>query len=208
MSLWFHADYYCIEYHKKEVACNGLLFNNIYSKPFITLTDNGLSEMKGLFGKIQQELDYADTYSHAVARSYLQLILALSSKAKIASLPLIEESNIYHPLRRFKDLLEQHYKQERTPSYYSERLGMSPNTFSKKCKTHFFKSPSVLIQERVILEAKKLIHLSFKSMKEIVAELHFDDINYFSRYFKKHTGISPMAFRESVGISIVAHSSM
>lgn len=39
-------------------------------------------------------------------------------------------------------------------------------------------------------------------MKEIAPELNFDDENYFSRYFKKHTGITPTAFRENVGISI------
>lgn len=35
--LQFHGDFYCIEYHKKEVACNGLLFNNIYQQPYINL---------------------------------------------------------------------------------------------------------------------------------------------------------------------------
>lgn len=207
-SLWFHGDYYCIEYHKKEVACNGLLFNNIYSQPFIVLEDENYAEIQGIFDKLAQELSYTDSYSQAVARTYLQLILALGSKAKVASVPGSEGTQIFHPILNFKDLLEQYYIEERRPSFYAARLGMSPNAFSKKCKTHFHKSPSVLIQERVILEAKKLIHLTFKSMKEIAAALNFEDENYFSRYFKKHAGIAPTAFRETVGVSIVAYSSM
>src|SRR5690349_9696549 len=37
-ALQFHGDFYCIEYHKTEVACNGLLFNNIYIEPSVSLT--------------------------------------------------------------------------------------------------------------------------------------------------------------------------
>lgn len=207
-SLWFHADYYCIEHHKKEVACNGWLFNNIYARPFIVLGDEGFTEIHDLFNKLQEELKEADTWSQAVARSYLQLILALCSKTKAANIPAAEENHVHHPILQFKDLLEKHYNKERTPAFYAAQLGMSPNTFSKQCKTYFLKSPSFLIQERVILEAKKLIHLSYKSMKEIAAELHFDDENYFSRYFKKHTGVAPTFFRESVGISIAAQLSI
>ena len=65
-----------------------------------------------------------------------------------------------------------------------------------------------LIQERVTLEAKKLLHLTYKSVKEIAAELNFEDEFYFSRYFKKNVGVSPLRYREKVGISIVAKISM
>ncbi|MES2416773.1 MAG: helix-turn-helix domain-containing protein [Bacteroidota bacterium] len=207
-ALWFHADYYCIEFHKKEVACNGLLFNNIYAQPLIRLNETSAGEIQVLLDRLRQELEFKDTYSQAVARTYLQLILALSSKAKIASQQIVEEKAVYHPVLKFKELLEKHFIKERRPSFYAEQLGMSVNTFSKKCKLQFHKSPSMLIQERVILEAKKLIHLSLKSMKEIAAELHFDDEHYFSRYFKKHTGIAPTGFRETVGIAQVAYSSI
>jgi len=209
-ALWFHADYYCIEAHKKEVACNGLLFNNIYSQPFIRLDQSALNELHSLLDKLQQELAFQDSYSQAVARTYLQLILALSSKAKIASAieADLSEKAVFPTILKFKALLEKHFKEERTPAFYAAQLGMTPNTFSKKCKLQFQKPPSFLIQERVILEAKKLIHLSLKSMKEIAAELNFDDEHYFSRYFKKHTGISPTAFRESVGIAQIAYTSI
>src|SRR5690606_3007859 len=209
-ALWFHADYYCIEQHKKEVACNGLLFNNIYAQPFIHLDKCFFEELLALLDKLQAELAFQDTYSQAVARTYLQLVLALSSKAKTASTkePNSAETQVIPPILSFKNLLEAHFKEERSPAFYANQLGLTPNAFSKKCKLQFNKSPSFLIQERVVLEAKKLIHLSLKSMKEIAAELNFDDEHYFSRYFKKHTGISPTVFRETVGIAQIAYSSM
>lgn len=205
--LQFHGDFYCIEYHKKEVACNGLLFNNIYMHPFVELKDQDFKEMHTLFDKLATELDFKDDYSKAVVRAYLQLILAINSKAKIAGVIVQENDFSNHYILQFKALLELHFQKERQPSFYATQLGIAPNTFSKQCKMHFMRAPSALIQQRVILEAKKLIHLTHKSMKSIAAELNFDDENYFSRYFKKYTGVTPTTFREKVGISIVANLS-
>lgn len=202
--LQFHGDFYCIEYHKEEVACNGLLFNNIYQQPYINLETENYSEMDYILGKMIVELENTTTYSTAVLRAYLQLILALCSKIKSTDNVIYQEKNIHHPLMKMKTLLESNFHKERQPSFYASQMGISPNNFSKLCRQHFLKTPSVLIQERVILESKKLIHLSYKSMKQIAAELNFDDENYFSRYFKKHTGVTPTAFRQNVGISIVA----
>ncbi|KIO53093.1 AraC family transcriptional regulator [Flavobacterium hibernum] len=202
--LQFHGDFYCIEYHKKEVACNGLLFNNIYQQTYINLDNEDYIEMDYILKKIILELEDSSSYATAVVKAYLQLILALCSKIKSKEISIAEEKTTNHPLMKFKILLENNFHKERQPSFYAEQMGLSPNNFSKICKQHFLKSPSTLIHQRVILECKKLIHLSYKSMKEIAAELNFDDENYFSRYFKKHTGITPTAFRENVGISIVA----
>ena len=202
--LQFHGDFYCIEYHKKEVACNGLLFNNIYLQPFIQLSDQDFQELHHLSSRLSEELSFTDTFSDAVARAYLQLILAVSSKIKTGSLQSADFESGRHPISRFKPLLETHFREERQPSFYADQLGISTNALSKKCREYFHRSPSELIVERVILEAKKLVHLTYHSMKEIAAELNFADENYFSRYFKKHTGVSPTTFRETVGISVVA----
>lgn len=202
--LQFHGDFYCIEYHKKEVACNGLLFNNIYQQPYVNLQTENYIEMDAIMEKLIIELEDKSNYSTAVARAYLQLILALCSKIKSKDNVVYEENNTHHPLMKFKTILENNFHKERQPSFYAAKMGISANNFSKICKQHFLKTPSTLIHERVILESKKLIHLSYKSMKEIAAELNFDDENYFSRYFKKHTKITPTSFRENVGISIAA----
>jgi AraC family transcriptional activator of pobA len=202
--LQFHGDFYCIEYHKKEVACNGLLFNDIYQQPYINLETADYIEIDYILEKLVIEVKNNSSYATAVVRAYLQLILALCSKIKVKDNVIYEQKNTHHPVMKFKAILENNFHKERQPSFYAAQMGLSPNNFSKLCKQHFLKTPSTLIHERVILQSKKLIHLSYKSMKEIAAELNFDDENYFSRYFKKHTSITPTAFRTNVGISIVA----
>lgn len=207
--LRFHGDFYCIEYHKNEVACNGLLFNNIYLQPNVPLASGMYEELRILFSRIEKELSQASDFSDAVMKSYLQLILALCSREKSKFIELPPVTNL--PVREIADfqrLLEAHFLRERNVSFYAAELALSPNAFSKKIRQLFGKTPTHLIQERVILEAKKLLHLTYKSVKEIAMDLNFEDEFYFSRYFKKGVGVSPQHYRSEVGISIVAQKSM
>ena len=65
---------------------------------------------------------------------------------------------------------------------------MSIHNFSKKVKLVFDKPPSKLIKERLVLESKRRLHLTFSSIKQIANELGFKDEFYFSRFFKKEVG--------------------
>lgn len=203
--LDFHGDFYCIAYHKKEVACNGLLFNNVYLFPHIQVNQTVYDEIIVLFKKIERERMEENEFSKAILTAYLQLILALCSKEKNIIL-----SNEQHrdfesdDFNKFQELLECYFLTEKSPAFYASALNLSANTFSKKLKKQFNKTPTQLIQDRIILESKKKIHLTKKSIKEISYELNFKDEHYFSRYFKKNVGISPLHYREKVGISIVA----
>lgn len=202
--LKFHSDFYCIEYHKKEVACNGLLFNNIYLFPHFSLTEKVYQEILNYFLKIQ-EVDKNEDFSGSVLQSYLQLILAISSREKNKLLPdrdLMKDN--FDELKSFQSLVEKHFLSEKNVTFYADMLHITSNTLSKKIKSKFNKTPSHIIQERVILESKKQIHLTRKPIKEIAVELNFTDEFHFSKYFKKYVGISPTQFRKDVGISIVA----
>lgn len=204
--LQFHADFYCIEYHKKEVACNGLLFNNIYLNPSIEVSVEIFQEIKLLLAKMQIENQSKQSYSIAVLKSYLQLVLALASKEKSKYLQVENNSNplILKEVLMFQQLLEENFLKEKSVSFYATKLNLSTSSLSKKIKQQLNKTPTQLIQERVVLEAKKMLHLSHKSVKEIAFELQFEDAFYFSRYFKKAVGLSPLNYRKEVGISIVA----
>ena len=200
----FHGDFYCIEYHSSEVACNGLLFNNIYLEPAIILSAQQ-SEMFATFLKeFKNELQKENSNS-IVLRTYLQLFLAKSSDIKISAIA----GNTDRPqkdelMEKFKELLNEHYLTLRKPSDYAALLMLSTGNLHKRCSKYFKKSPSELIHDRIILEAKKGLHLTRASVKEIAYRLKFNDEFYFSRFFKKYTQLSPQSFREKTGISIVA----
>ncbi|WP_228409809.1 helix-turn-helix domain-containing protein [Chryseobacterium sp. T16E-39] len=186
------------------MACNGLLFNNIYLFPYFKLDQEVFNEIAEYFSKIQR-VNLQEDFSQAISQSYLQLILAICSKEKNKILPdkeLIQDD--FKELKSFQNLVEIHFLTEKNLSFYADLLHIAPNTLSKKIKSRFNKTPSQIIQERVILESKKQIHLTRKSIKEIAVALNFSDEFYFSKYFKKHTGISPSHFRREAGISIVA----
>lgn len=202
--LQFHGDFYCIEYHKAQVSCNGLLFNNIYIEPAINLTEAEALGFDRLLKEMEEEIG-AQTADEIVLRALLQLFLAKSSSIKIKAMKVEDAAGDRdEQMEKFTRLLDQHYLELHKPNDYAALLSMTPNNFSKRSTRYFKKSPSVLIQERIILEAKKKLHLTRMSIKEIAYSLNFSDEFYFSRFFKKFTKVSPQSFREKAGVSIVA----
>ncbi|HEX8021234.1 AraC family transcriptional regulator [Mucilaginibacter sp.] len=202
--IQFHSDFYCIEYHREEVACNGLLFNNIYLDPVVVLTEREAKIFELLLGQIDDEF-MQPAPSDIVLRAFLQLFLAKASTIKMSAITTRQDKPEKDELmERFRQLLDQHYLDLHKPSDYASLLAVSPDTFTRRCSKYFHKSPSQLIQERLILEAKKQLHLTRQSIKEIAYNLKFQDEFYFSRVFKKFTKVSPQTFRDKTGISIVA----
>ena len=205
--LRFHSDFYCIEAHRDEVACNGLLFNNIYVQPSVILSQEQLLDFSQLINQIKYEFKNAES-NEIVLKAYLQVLLAKCSSIKLKT---VEKENINNTkddkMNQFKELLDKHYLTLHKPNDYAELLLISPNTLTKKSIKYFGKTPSQLIQDRLILEAKKLLHLTTLSIKEIAYQLQFNDEYYFSRFFKKCTKLSPQTFRNKGGISEIAYLS-
>ena len=205
--LQFHGDFYCIEFHREEVSCNGLLFNNIYIDPVVVLTDKEAVLFDLLLTDLNNELNEVAP-SEIILRAYLQLFLAKSSSIKIKAIAENKDKTEKdEQMDRFKKLLDEHFLTLHKPSDYAALLAMTPDNLTKRSTRYFKKTPSQLIQERLILEAKKQLHLTRKSIKEIAWNLKFQDEFYFSRVFKKFTKVSPQAFRDKTGISIVADRS-
>ncbi|AYL93895.1 helix-turn-helix domain-containing protein [Mucilaginibacter celer] len=202
--IQFHSDFYCIEYHREEVACNGLLFNNIYLDPVVVLTEREAGIFELLLGQINDEF-MQPAPSDIVLRAFLQLFLAKASTIKMNAISTSQDKPEKDELmERFRQLLNVHFLDLHKPSDYASLLAVSPDTLTRRCSKYFRKSPSQLIQERLILEAKKQLHLTRQSIKEIAYNLKFQDEFYFSRVFKKFTKVSPQTFRDKTGISIVA----
>jgi AraC family transcriptional activator of pobA len=80
-------------------------------------------------------------------------------------------------------------------------LSISAKALNRISKTHFNKTLSNLIAERIIIEAKRELYLTAKSVKMIAYELGFNDEFYFSRFFKINAAVSPQIYRDTVGFA-------
>lgn len=203
--LQFHGDFYCIEYHKKEVACNGVLFNNIFILPTLSITQSLFEDLQDIYEKITFLNLQLSNYNQPIIKSLLQLLLAYCSKEKLTYISknqsYIDESQGDSD---FEKVLRENFLVHKEVNFYAAFFNQSLTTFSKNIKKKYGKTPSLLIQEILVLEAKKQLHLTNLSVKEVAHNLNFNDEFYFSRFFKKAVGVSPSGFREKVGISIVA----
>ena len=97
--------------------------------------------------------------------------------------------------KAFKEILEHNYITAKRPTEYARKLNISAPYLNECVKNKTGYCVSHHIQQRIILEAKRLLYHSDKSVKEIAAELGFDDYPYFSRFFNKVSGMTALTFR-------------
>jgi len=203
IALQFHPDFFCILKHQAEVACNGVLFNNIYNPPFITIDDNSASTFRMLLNQIKAEMQNPALAQYELLISYLKIFLITASRLKTEQEPKALQviSDLKEPfiLQNLKDAIEKDFKTKHSASDYAKKLNISASALAKITKTHFNKTLSDLISERIIIEAKRELYLTNKAVKEIAYELGYHDEYYFSRFFKTNADISPQMYRDTVG---------
>ena len=98
-------------------------------------------------------------------------------------------------IKNFEVLLEQNFKIEKAASFYASRLNITLKHLNRICNEILQKTTTEVITDRVILEAKRMLMDKKFTINEIASELGFDDYSYFTRLFKKHTGMTPTNFR-------------
>ncbi len=101
----------------------------------------------------------------------------------------------------FKRLLNYHVTKDKSVRYYAAELNVTPNHLNKSVKTTLGRSASALIDEMLVLEAKVLMQKKNMSVSEIAFETGFEDVSYFGRFFKKHTGFAPTEYRNMIELS-------
>ena len=100
--------------------------------------------------------------------------------------------------RQFRGLVEEHYKALHQVADYADKLAVTAGHLNVVSKTWLQKTAREVIQERILLEAKRLLLHSEMASKEIAYSLNFDDPSHFAKFFKTHTGASPGDFRQQI----------
>ena len=127
-----------------------------------------------------------------------RLIIVITKLARSEHIPQQKfPDEKFHVIRKFNLLVEAHFRKEHSVSFYADQLNKSPKTLSNLFAIYNHKTPVQVIQERILIEAKRLLYYTDQSIKQITFDLGFEDAAYFSNFFKRHTSQSPLEFRNS-----------
>ncbi|WP_313374961.1 helix-turn-helix domain-containing protein [Chishuiella sp.] len=163
------------------------------------MTNDEQIQIENLYIQILEEYK-KDNYDMDLLLAYCNLIFTYISK--FYKRQFDTRQPLYNKLvLEFKKLLNTYYSNEPkempTVHYFSEKLNLSSNYFGDLIKFNTGKTPSEVIQEKIISEAKKQLKSSNITVAEIGYNLGFEYPTYFTRFFKKHIGITPTAYREN-----------
>lgn len=201
IQLYYNRDFYCIQIHDKEVACDGLLFHNVFEIPFIELTDKETSEIKNLFRHIKEELEWKDSSAEEMIRTYVKQIIIRATrnwkKQHLNNDSIKIPGSELDVFRDFSRYLELHFREKHNVADYADLLHLAPKTLTHKFKSLNIESPNQFIINRILLEAKRLLFYTDKPVKEIAYDLGYGDPAYFNRLFTNKTGSTPSNFKKN-----------
>ncbi|MFI2743500.1 helix-turn-helix domain-containing protein [Zhouia sp. PK063] len=195
----FNREFYCIVDHDKEVGCVGFLFFGIQTPLFIKLDEKETENLITMEKSIHEELKEADHFQGEMLRSLLKRLIIKTTRAGKLQTKGYHEigSEKMNLIRDFSLLVEGHFKTEHEVKAYALLLHKSPKTLTNLFRLYQQPSPSKIIHNRILLEAKRLLLFTDKTVKEIGFELGYKNPEQFSRFFKAKTGISISKFRNT-----------
>ncbi|NMM48522.1 helix-turn-helix domain-containing protein [Marinigracilibium pacificum] len=192
----FNRAFYCILHHDTEVSCKGLLFFGNTSFPMINPTSDDLKILNAVWEMLLIEMESRDNLQLEMLQMMLKRLLILCTRIyKRENINKDLEPNSIDIIREFNFLVEMHFKNYHGVDQYAEMLNRSPKTLSNTFRLSGNKSPLQFINNRIMVESRRLLAYTDKSISEIALELGFTDIQSFSRFFKKNEMKSPTEYR-------------
>lgn len=152
-----------------------------------------LNRMAALYKGTKEQLSNLGLIHYYLATFIAEISTFAQKKAsKITVNPLVV---------KFRQLVNEHFKEAKTVRYYADLLHVSPNHLNKVIKNETGKTASEIIYNTCILEAKVLLLQTDLDINQVAFRLGFDDSSYFSLFFKKHTDIAPTNYRKMIDLS-------
>jgi len=162
----------------------------------VDLTETNLSEALALLTMMEQELARPDSPMEEVVEGYLGILLIKCAHWVRSTREKTDPSfDPIDPVRRFLELLERDHLTQRQVSWYAENLALSADHLNELVRGRLGRTASKVIQDRTLLEAKRLLLHGQLSIKEVGYALNMNDPAYFTRWFSKMEGRTPAAYR-------------
>lgn len=199
--LHFNESFLSDEGTSENVFLKYNVFNAFDTDPFFLITEADGRKLDGIVRSMDQEITNLELFAH---RDYLKYLVKLflievqrAGRRGGGGSMLSVNNSSHRTFIRFRQMLEHHYKQMHTVKEYASHLNVSVKTLTNSVYDSSHSTPLKIINDRIILEAKRQLFYSDLRIKEIAYSLGFEDPSYFVKFFKRQTGMLPTEFRES-----------
>lgn len=196
-AILFTESFFCRTELDSKYLRSTILFNNLFSVSQVQLSKS-TNTIRDLFQQIETELaNEIDQFQSDILKNLLHNLLLISEReSKQSGFKEIRKGPDFDYILLFKDILENQYKTQKQVSSFALKLGITEKRLNLATSRVFGKTPKQIIDERIMLEAKRLLAHTNESIKEIGFVLGFEEPTNFIKYFRKHQKATPVEFRE------------
>lgn len=174
------------------------LFDHLRDGPVLRLAPPSCAPIISTFEAIERELQNpVDSRQQAILKNLLHNLLLLAEREiHHQGLPDAQKGPDLDYTLLFRDLLDQQFREVKSVSRYARQIHVSEKRLNQATSRIFGRTPKQLIDDRVLLEAKRLLVHSERAIKDVALTLGFSEPTNFIKYFRKHVKLTPMEFRE------------
>ena len=193
-ALFFDPEFFFLRYQQNTLAQFGFFGHR--TRPWLDLPAAARADFDYLFAHMLSEYQDKPSNWSRVLRSYINIMLhhieRLYYPTATEDAPTDAATGI---VLQLEDLLEQDYLEHKQVQHYADALNISPAYLTQVTNKVLGQSARDLIQERVLLEAKRLLFHTQDTIAEVAYRLGYQDPAYFTRFFRTHVGDTPDQFR-------------
>ena len=194
----FNPDFYLINQSNPNRLIEFPFFFTIQqdNPPLMLKDTDNVAFLRSLFKK-GISLDFTSEKNIEVLRSLLDLILTTCSSLYEFDKNQNTKGKGHIIVKQFYQLIEEHYKENFSVNQYAEKLALTPNHLTQTIKRLTGKTTNDIIKSKQILEIKRLLVHTELGVSEIANQFNFTDQSYFTRFFRRETGKTPLQYRNS-----------
>lgn len=193
----FTADFYLANRSNQNSLIEFPFFYNLrQDNPPLQLENKADIEfLKQLFSRSVSELENNQSNLLDTLRSLLDLMLTSCTSRYKTEETLDTKGKGYLLVKRFYHLVEENNYRNFSLKEYATLLAVTPNHLTQMVKQYTGKTSSQIIKAKQVMEIKRLLVHTNLSVAEIAHQLNFDDQSYFTKFFKRESGFSPLQYR-------------
>ncbi len=173
-------------------------FHNHAQDPYLRLSPSETNALETRLSTMIQEIAGLRHDSPHVLRAMLyELLVSLNRRFAGQEQPLADDWVLSGPVYRFRQLVEQHFARHHRVADFAGMLSLTPGHLNALVRQHLGLTAKAIIQDRILVEAKRMLLYSDRTSAGVGYALGFQDPAYFSRFFRRGAGLSPTTFRRS-----------